>query len=89
MSTSSSSVAEALARWRNNLIDLTRRNPLLSLRPTRSAMLTLSHPAPSAIWQRLVRESKSCTFWLPPVLEVENSDTEPVAIDLDHIQTKP
>ncbi len=32
MSTPSSSVTEALARWRGNLIDLTRRNPLLALR---------------------------------------------------------
>jgi REase_MTES_1575/Protein of unknown function (DUF4011)/AAA domain len=89
MSTPSPAVAAALARWRNNLIDLTRRNPLLALRPTRSSTVVLSHPAPSIIWQRLVQEGKTCTFWMPPVDEDEESGSaEPVAIDFQHIQTK-
>jgi very-short-patch-repair endonuclease/DNA polymerase III delta prime subunit len=90
MTTPSSAVAAALARWRSNLIDLTRRNPLLALRPTRSSTLTLSHPSASLIWQRLVTEDKSCTFWMPPVDEDEqDSRPEPVAFDLDDIHTKP
>ena len=91
MSAPSTSVSQALARWRNNLIDLTRRNPLLTLRSTRSGTLTLSHPGVAGIWQRLVKEGKSCTFWLPPLDEDESSaDAEgPIDIDLDQIQTKP
>ena len=90
MSTPSSSVTEALARWRGNLIDLTRRNPLLALRATSSSTLTLSHPPGAAIWKRLIQEGKPCSFWLPPVDEdEENGDAEPVPLDLEHIQTKP
>jgi hypothetical protein len=83
-----SSVSQALARWRSNLIDLTRRNPLLALRSTRSSTLPLSHPPVAAIWQRLVKEGKACSFWLPPVDEDEEQGG-PIDIDLDKIQTKP
>jgi very-short-patch-repair endonuclease len=84
------SVASALTRWRNNLIDLTRRNPLLAMRETRTSALTLSHPGGPAIFQRLIQEGKACTFWLPPVDEdAEHAGTEPPAIDWAHIQTKP
>src|SRR5437870_9548350 len=83
------SVTQALARWRSNLIDLTRRNPLLALRPTRSSSLMLSHPAVAAIWQRLVQEGKTCSFWLPPVDEHEDETDGLIDIDLDKIQTKP
>jgi hypothetical protein len=64
-------VAAALARWRSNLIDLTRRNPLLLLRPTRSSFLTVSHPEPQAVFERLVRAGKPWSFWLPPAEDRE------------------
>jgi very-short-patch-repair endonuclease len=83
-------VATALARWRSNLIDLTRRNPLLALRQTRTASLTLSHPGAAELAKRLVEEGKTCTFWLPPVDEdADQPGAEPPAIDWEHIQTKP
>ena len=70
--TSPSPVAASLDRWRNNLIDLTRRNPLLSLRPTKSAFLTISLPAVQAVFERLVQAGKSWTFWMPPVDEEDD-----------------
>src|SRR5439155_3759054 len=55
---SSPSVSQALARWRNNLIDLPRRNPLLALRQAPSASLVFSYPGVAAIWQRLGQQGK-------------------------------
>jgi very-short-patch-repair endonuclease len=89
MSDKPSAVALALARWRNNLIDLTRRNPLLTLRPGRSSALPLSHPDAGSIWKRLVQETKPLSFWLPPATEDEEQDEAPARVDLDSIQTKP
>jgi very-short-patch-repair endonuclease len=91
MSTPVSSVPLALARWRSNLIDLTRRNPLLALRSARSTTLALSHPAPAALWQRLVQEKKASAFWLPPVDEDDDEEVGARSPDpaTDKIQTRP
>ncbi|HYT91354.1 MAG TPA: DUF4011 domain-containing protein, partial [Gemmataceae bacterium] len=69
MTSPAPAVPVALARWRNNLIDLTRRNPLLALRPTKSSFLTISRPNLQAVFDRLVQAGKTWTFWLPPVDE--------------------
>jgi hypothetical protein len=59
----------SLIRWRNNLIDLTRRNPLLALRPTRSSYLEITAPDLATIFEHLVSRNKTYTFWLPPPKE--------------------
>jgi hypothetical protein len=87
MSSPAPSVKQALARWRENLIDLTRRNPLLALRSSQ-ATLVLSQPSTAELWQRLVKDNKPATFWLPPVDE-DADESEPAAFDLDKIDTKP
>src|SRR5262249_36064890 len=74
MSSPSPSVNAHLDKWRNNLIDLTRRNPLLLLRPTRSSFLTVSHPAVQEVFDRLVRGGKGWSFWMPPVDEEEDEE---------------
>ncbi len=56
----------AFTRWRNNLIDLSRRNPLLSLRPIRSAYLEIAKPEAAALFNAVVLQEQSWTFWLPP-----------------------
>lgn len=61
-----SSVELALTRWRNNLIDLTRRNPLLALKATRSAYLEIRLPEAAALFNAFVLSDKSWTFLLPP-----------------------
>jgi very-short-patch-repair endonuclease len=60
------SLDTSLIRWRNNLIDLTRRNPLLALRPSRSSYLEIAAPALDAVFDHLVPKNKTFTFWLPP-----------------------
>ncbi len=66
MSASIPSLDNSLIRWRNNLIDLTRRNPLLSLRPGRSSILEITAPDLTVIFEHLVIKNKTFTFWLPP-----------------------
>ena len=65
MSAPAPSLDTSLIRWRNNLIDLTRRNPLLALRPTRSSYLPLAAPDLATIFDHLVVKNKTFTFWLP------------------------
>ena len=55
------------ARWRNNLIDLTRRNPLLALKPGRGSCLDIKEPDLAALFKHLVLDNKTYTFYLPPV----------------------
>src|SRR5438105_11793175 len=62
----SSSVQTCLAQWRNKLIDLTRRNPLIALRPTQNSYLLLSDPSPPIVFDRLVQDGKRWIFWMPP-----------------------
>jgi len=73
MSSPIPSVAHVLVRWRNNLIDLTRRNPLIALRSTRTSAVELVHPEPAAIYDRLVKTGKGWSFWMPPVPEKEDT----------------
>ncbi len=61
-----SPVELALTRWRNNLIDLTRRNPLLALKPTRSAYLEIKQPDAAALFNAFAIRDRPWTFFLPP-----------------------
>src|SRR6266545_1203241 len=89
MTSPAPAVPVALARWRNNLIDLTRRNPLLALRPTKSSFLTISRPNLQAVFDRLVQAGKTWTFWLPPVDEDDDTADEPAPpLSLEHIDLK-
>ncbi len=63
------SLEPSLIRWRNNLIDLTRRNPLLALKPTRSSCLEIGAPNLAEVFEHLVPKNKTFTFWLPPPKE--------------------
>src|SRR5262245_30562406 len=65
MPTPADLVASALERWRNNLIDLTRRNPLLSLKSSRSAHLEITQPDLMKVYDHLVVQGKSWSFWFP------------------------
>src|SRR5437016_13886128 len=66
MPTPADLVASALQRWRNNLIDLTRRNPLLSLKPGRSAYLEITQPDLMKVYDQLLVQGKSWAFHFPP-----------------------
>src|SRR5690242_11292943 len=69
MSALAPSLDTSLIRWRNNLIDLTRRNPLLALKQSRSSYLEITAPALEAVFDHLVPKNKTYTFWLPPAKE--------------------
>ena len=58
-------IETALNRWRSNLIDLSRRNPLIALRPTGSAYLAIEQPGPNEVFEHLVRAGKPAHFHLP------------------------
>ena len=54
MTAPSASVRACLNQWRDKLIDLSRRNPLLYLRPTKTSFLTLSQSfRPTSTGRRL------------------------------------
>src|SRR5205823_3184513 len=72
-------VATALDRWRNNLIDLTRRNPLLSLKPNRTAFLEFTKPDLMKVYEHLLKEEKSWSFFFPP--DKAPSDKKTTATD--------
>lgn len=72
-----SPVELALTRWRNNLIDLSRRNPLLALRATRSAYLEINEPATAALFNAFVLHEKPRTFQLPPLSSPQPADPQP------------
>src|SRR4051812_39906734 len=77
MSAAALSLENALVRWRNNLIDLTRRNPLLSLRQTHGAYLEIAQPSADNVFEAVVNKGKSFTFWLPPLKEEPATSSEP------------
>ena len=53
--------------WKQKLIDPSRRNRLIYLRPSKSSTLTISTPDAEMVFSRLVVQEKSWKFWLPPV----------------------
>jgi Protein of unknown function (DUF4011) len=65
MAISADLIASALDRWRNNLIDLTRRNPLLHLRPNHTSYLDIVQPDWRQVHERLLAQGKSWLFHLP------------------------
>ena len=66
MTTPAELVASALDRWRNNLIDLTRRNPLLSLKPNHTTYLDVAEPDLMKVYDYLLTQGKSWSFYFPP-----------------------
>jgi hypothetical protein len=87
MTATNSAPTVALDRWRNDLIDLSRRNPLLHLRPTKSSYLVISHPAPQALFERLAA-GKGWSFWLPPAEEDDEAEPVPKAAGLERIEPR-
>jgi very-short-patch-repair endonuclease len=60
-----SPVELALTRWRNNLIDLSRRNPLIALRAGRSSLLEINRPDAETLFRSIVLEERTWGFGLP------------------------
>src|ERR1700722_11131593 len=69
MATPAELVASALQRWRNNLIDLTRRNPLLSLKANRTSYLESVQPDLLKVYEHLHLNGKNWNFFMPPAAD--------------------
>jgi hypothetical protein len=64
----SASLAKVIRRvedWKLKLIDLSKRNRLVSFRPTRSSNVSFKHPNIDVIFDRLVLKDRSWEIWEP------------------------
>jgi len=68
-----SPVELALTRWRNNLIDLSRRNPLIALRAGRSSLLDILRPDAQTLFDGIALAERTWGFWLPPEARSQES----------------
>ena len=66
-------VEERLKRWKNKLIDLSKRNRLLNFKPTKLTTVRIVDEIPSAIYETIVLNEKSMSF-LPVNPEDEDDD---------------
>ena len=65
-------VVAQIRGWRDELIDLSKRNRLLNFRVTRSGSLTITEPASSVVLDRL--SGKGWRFHYPPLTVDERAD---------------
>ena len=83
MSTREERVKLQLARWRDDLLDLTGRNRLLRFRHTKTASLELASPDAQEILDRLLTgRSREWTIHVPPDEELPADDLDPTASKL-------
>jgi transcription elongation GreA/GreB family factor/very-short-patch-repair endonuclease len=75
-----------LGRWREDLIDLSRRNRLLWFRPTRATTFELRQPGLRDIHQRTMA-GESWGFFLPPDPAAPRSDQPPSEPRADELVT--
>ncbi len=70
-------VSAQVKQWRDDLIDLTRRNRLLSLPRggARSGYLQIVSPDPAGVIARLVGAERDWRFHYPPLEEVDRDDS--------------
>jgi hypothetical protein len=86
MSASPPPIDTALNRWRSNLIDLSRRNPLIALKTTGSTLLQIAQPGLGELFELLVRTGKPGHFHLPA--EAGKKAKEPRPGDLVTTETE-
>ena len=55
-----------IEEWKSRLIDLSRRNKLLYFTHTKRGNLSITHPDPETVFNRLVHKKCNMEFWLPP-----------------------
>ncbi len=56
------SLPARIEEWRNQLLDTSKRNRLVSLNLGRAGAVTLVHPSAERLWTRLVAEGKTLSF---------------------------
>jgi hypothetical protein len=73
------SLSARIEEWRNQLLDTSKRNRLISLNLGRSGAVKLFHPGAQGLWTSLVADAKTMSFPLKQVLlgvPLEDQDTE-------------
>src|SRR5437763_6292952 len=80
-------VASALDRWRNNLIDLTRSNPLLDSEAGRTAYLEIAQPDLMKVYDHLRIQGKSWSFYSPPEKPQKNAEAKEPTPRADELLT--
>lgn len=71
-----------MERWRERLIDFSRRNSLLYFRGSRSTRLRIAAPEPAELYEALVLREKVLAFPVPAQIDVEDAAwglTDPAA----------
>src|SRR5262245_1410364 len=75
-------IAARIEAWRTQLLDTTKRNPLINFKAGRAGGINLLHPDPGDLWHRLVTSGGALTFvWkgdlidLPPDPEEAGADS--------------
>lgn len=58
-------VEKSIGIWRERLLDLSRRNPMLNFRPSKTAVVKLNYPELPRLTESLVSQEKTLTFYLP------------------------
>lgn len=72
-------VDRALKEWRERLLDLSRKNPLLYLNSSKATKIRIKAPTPATLYELLVMKEKTLTF---PSLTGRTAEEEEVA---DHV----
>jgi very-short-patch-repair endonuclease len=63
--------------WRSQLLDTTKRNRLINFKSGRTGGITLVHPDPDDLWQRLVVANTSLTFaWVRDLIDLPDEPGE-------------
>lgn len=74
------SLSERIEEWRNQLLDTSKRNKLISLNFGRAGAVQLLHPDAESLWTNLVADGKMMSFPLKRDLlgmSTENEETVP------------
>ncbi len=64
---------QSLRYWRDRLLDLSRRNPLLYFSHSRGTKIRIADPGPTDLYQSLVLSEKTLTFPRPVDRSVEDA----------------
>ncbi|MDP8263693.1 MAG: DUF4011 domain-containing protein [Candidatus Ancaeobacter aquaticus] len=84
-------IADRVARWKNKLIDLTKRNRLVNFKPTKVTTVRIVDEQPPEVFATLVTKLKSMDFLSIPESEEEGEDEETEGVESveeDKIETQ-
>ncbi|MGI6595509.1 MAG: DUF4011 domain-containing protein [Candidatus Ratteibacteria bacterium] len=77
----SNKTEERIKRWKNKLIDLSKRNRLLNFKPTKVTTIYIVDKTPSDIYESIVADEKQMSFL--PITEENTIEPAPIKIILE------